>query len=361
MDSSSGTDPLMDQTSESEYALQLAFQTMKERCQQLQNRLAVVEEENLCLRLECGKDTSTAVVRGNASSERTVVQTLQEKVEDLTKQKSQLTHYIFMVAAENRQLWNRLTRLAKTNKSLGRHLNKISDTLKEHPPMTPSDVLSYSFRDISSLIKNESTNCLPSTNNENRQQSLDEMSLKILNSLKLRKSELEQQCAEMVEMQNSFDLNLRNGGFTYPEDGDVDSLQQLKQHDVRLSQTKDALLAQQAKLKSALRNLEIMKKGVTCKNCRDNARKEMCQIGTQCDSDDSLKEHGATQTSFLLSGNSDLASGQNVSDSDKKISERVCPLCGALYGKSTTFSTFHEHVLNHFTEEEWANEFEVVH
>lgn len=72
---------------------------------------------------------------------------LQEKIEELTKQKSQLTHHVFMVAAENRQLWSRLTRLTKTNKTLGSQLTKISDTLKQHPSTQPSDILSYSFSD----------------------------------------------------------------------------------------------------------------------------------------------------------------------------------------------------------------------
>lgn len=62
-----------------------------------------------------------------------------------------------MVAAENRQLWNRLTRLTKTNKSLGSQLTKISDTLKQHPATQPSDIISYNFRDVSNPDK-QSTN-----------------------------------------------------------------------------------------------------------------------------------------------------------------------------------------------------------
>lgn len=58
-----------------------------------------------------------------------------------------------MVAAENRQLWNRLTRLTKTNKSLGSQLIKISDTLKQHPATQPSDIISYNFRDVSNPDK----------------------------------------------------------------------------------------------------------------------------------------------------------------------------------------------------------------
>lgn len=51
---------------ESNYALVAAFKTMKERCQQLQTRLAVVEEENKCLRLECNKSVVMTVVKDDS-------------------------------------------------------------------------------------------------------------------------------------------------------------------------------------------------------------------------------------------------------------------------------------------------------
>lgn len=79
---------------------------------------------------------------------------LQEKIEELTKQKFQLSDHMFMVTAENRQLWNRLTRLTKTNKSLGSQLNKISDTLKQYSPMQPSDIM-CNVRDASSSDKSD--------------------------------------------------------------------------------------------------------------------------------------------------------------------------------------------------------------
>ncbi|XP_071562158.1 protein spindle-F isoform X2 [Temnothorax nylanderi] len=294
-------------------ALLVAFKTMKERCQQLQTRLAVVEEENVCLRLECGRDMSTAIVKVD-KSDRSALQTLQEKVEELTKQKSQLSHHVFMVAAENRQLWNRLTRLTKTNKSLGE-----------------------------------------------REQSLEEISLRLINSIMLEKSDLEQQCAEMVELHNRSELNLQNVGFTYPEDSDTDSLEQLKQHEIRLFQTKDTLLGQQTRLKRALQNLKKMRKGAICNNCRKNANKKMCQTGTQFDSDDSFKEHGATQTS-LMNPSISMEKCSNLNDNmDADIN--TCPLCGTAYGKSIPFEEFHEHVLNHFTKEvsNSTEEFELVH
>lgn len=65
----------------------------------------------------------------------------------------------------------------------------------------------------------------------------------------------------MVELQNGAEVNLRNVGFTYPDDNCSDSIQQLKQHERKLSQTKNALLSQQAKLKKVLLYLTKIKKG----------------------------------------------------------------------------------------------------
>lgn len=137
------------------------------------------------------------------------------------KQKSQLIHHVFMVAAENRQLWNRLTRLTKTNKSLGSQLTKISDTLKQHPTTQPLDILSYSFCDISDLdkpddnkkhlltidnglykSKNSKKNFLLCINmcifcSDDKEQSLEEISLRLINNIMLEKSALEQQYAEV--------------------------------------------------------------------------------------------------------------------------------------------------------------------
>ncbi|XP_014467665.1 PREDICTED: uncharacterized protein LOC106740796 [Dinoponera quadriceps] len=333
------------------YALLVAFKTMKERCQQLQTRLTMVEEENVCLRLKCGRDASTDVTRADGNNADKDVQTLQEKVEELTKQKSQLTHHVIMVATENRRLWDRLTKLTKTNKSLGSQLTKISDTLKQHPPAQPSDILSYSFRDITVSDKQDANKKhLLTTDNGDKEHSLEEISLRLINSIKLEKSTLEQQYAEMVELQNGSELNLQNIGFTYPEDSDMDSLEQLKQHEIRLSQTKDALLRQQTRLQRALQNLKKLKQGATCNNCRKNANKKMCQMGTQSDSDDSFKEHGATQTSLMtpsISMEKCTAKHSDYSDMDINI----CPLCGKSYGKSVSFAEFHEHVLSHFTKE----------
>ncbi|CAK9808582.1 Protein spindle-F [Anthophora quadrimaculata] len=366
------------------YALLVAFKTMNERCQQLEARLATVEEENMCLRLEVGKYESAAITKSTDSNEKTIVQTLKEKIEELKKQKSQLTHQVFMVAGENRQLWNRLNKLTRTNKSLGNQLTKISTTLKQHSPAQPSEILSYNFHDISCSTEEDNTqqNALTATNglyfnmcviynsivciklhrfymyfnSGEKEQSLEEISLRLIKSIMLEKSDLEQQYAEMVELQNSTELDLRNIGFTYPEDSDTD-LELLKQHDIRLSQMKNTLLAQQTKLKRALQNFKKKKEGLMCNNCRMNANKKLCQASTQFSFNESIKEHGATQTS-LQTPSLSLEKCSNSTDNIDK-DNKICPLCGLFYGKTISFADFHEHVLDHFNKDVSVDGFDV--
>jgi hypothetical protein len=102
----------------SHYALHVALQTMKERCQNLQTRMALIEEENLNLRLSNtpGETTDNNTDKIIQKTNNTEVVALREKISELTKEKIQLTEQLNsfrMVADENRQLWQRLSKLTK--------------------------------------------------------------------------------------------------------------------------------------------------------------------------------------------------------------------------------------------------------
>lgn len=84
----------------------------------------------------------------------------------------------------------------------------------------------------------------------------------------------------------------------------------------------------------------------------------MCQTGTQFDFNDTFKEHGATQTSLITSSIS-IEKYSNLNDIDADTN--TCPLCGIVYGKSKSFTEFHEHVLSHFTKEIPTDDFKLVH
>ncbi|XP_046493236.1 protein spindle-F isoform X1 [Neodiprion pinetum] len=358
---------ISDENFGSQYALQVALQTMKERCQQFQKRLDIAERENASLRVKCYRESSTAMLPATGDNQITELQILTDKVEQLTRIKTQLTHHIFMVANENRQLWKRLSRLTKTNKNLGNHLNKISDALQQHPSTQPLEALSYNMRLDFNLSKNESDQFLVPADlgkivSQSNETSLEEISLKLINSIKMEKSELEQQYAEMVEMQNTSEINLQNMDYFYPESMNSDCMEQLKQHDTRLSHTKHILLSQQTKLKTIMGKLKTIKKGAMCKSCRDNARKKMCQAGTQFNSDDSLKENGATQTS-LIPNSTTLPENMNyTTDGCSEVENKICPMCEMIYGKTINCAEFHEHVLSHFSDEEKSPgcDFEII-
>lgn len=73
------------------YALHVALQTLKERCQHLQERVTKVEDENELLRKSAGMDRPTSMPGENNEDY------LRSMVGDLVRQKSQLTEHISMV------------------------------------------------------------------------------------------------------------------------------------------------------------------------------------------------------------------------------------------------------------------------
>ncbi|XP_008558930.1 protein spindle-F [Microplitis demolitor] len=328
-------------------ALQIAFQTMQERCHQLENRLAAVEEENIKLRIEKGKELSCEMVIPDDNP--STIQKLQEKIEELTKEKSQLTHHVLMVAAENRQLWNRLTRLTRTNKSLGNKLIKISDTLKQNQQANqPIDNLVVcSIKDVPASLPKASDDNPLNFDLDNKDVSLEEISLRLINSIMLEKSELEHQYTEMLALQNGADIKLRSVGFAYPDDNN-DSLQQLKQYENKLYQTKNNLVQQKLKLENIYHNLCKIKK----------VSKKVCQTGTQFDSDDSLREHGSTQTSLPPEA-LHPEKPEQVTNKTPGSLDNICPMCGSYFEQTIPFQTFHEHVLSHFSPD-LSNEYELL-
>ncbi|XP_066581664.1 protein spindle-F [Prorops nasuta] len=326
-------------------ALLIAFQTMRERCLHFQSRLASLEEENAYLRQECARDSKVIAEHNEDKNVKIMAQTLQDKLDEVTKNrpelKAQLTHHIFMLAAENHQLWKRLTKLTRANETLNKRLSKISNTLKQHPVNEQMEVPAYNFSEICDALKpHATTNILLATERVDSEQSLEEISLRLINSIMQEKSDLEQQYAEMVKLHNGAGLNLQTIGLTYPEDFDLDPLNPLKQHEIRLSQTKESLLLLQNRLKKLVHNLKTSQKASMCRNCTAAKYKKICEVGTQSDGNSDLKEDGV-QTSIPLN-----MERQNADEE----SHQVCPMCGAIY--SGNFVTFYHHVLSHFNHDD---------
>lgn len=92
-------------------ALNLALQTIKERCVHLQKRLYTLESENSRLRLN-----TLNIDKKNDSSQNdslSEIEELRAKNSELTLQKNQLTDNLTMISTENRKLWKRLSQLTK--------------------------------------------------------------------------------------------------------------------------------------------------------------------------------------------------------------------------------------------------------
>ncbi|XP_035779784.1 protein spindle-F-like isoform X2 [Anopheles albimanus] len=94
-------------------ALQAALQTLKERCQSLQKRITILEDENVTLRASQAREPTERLhdkAKGASTSE---MEQLQKDVLELSRQKVQLAEQIAVVASENRQLWRRLSQIVK--------------------------------------------------------------------------------------------------------------------------------------------------------------------------------------------------------------------------------------------------------
>lgn len=230
----------------SHYALHVALQTMKERCLGLQQRLSAVEEENIQLRTKSGT-ISPFEMPGKEQSE---VELLREKVSGLTRQKMQLSEHIGMVAAENRQLWSRLSKLTKDNQTLGNSLDKIKDTLvntghqnlirsKTFTQNSPNPILRQKMHDAhANEVSKELENI-----------SLEEIPLKAINDIIENNGELKTD-GDLLKASNSL-------GFGYLND---ESIHIDLQNDSRkcvdnLGEIKKELLRQQSDLKVILSSL----------------------------------------------------------------------------------------------------------
>lgn len=371
----------------SNYAMQVAIQTMKERCHQLQCRLSIVEEENLRLRIEKQKMTSGMLTNESKND----VSSLQEQIAHLSRQKSQLTNHILMVATENKQLWTRLSKLTEANQSLGNHLSKISETLNNHP-LGDSQKPHESISIVNSCEKESKVS---------KEESLEEISLKIINSIMREKMELEQQYEQMVELQTGA-VSVEDCDFTLGSEGRnadmnvrgatdeevVEVLQDVRRVVEKMKEEKELLLQQQSGLRSAVASLSIMiKNGLTCKKCQtrtgdetqgpavaetkpaitaslsgnqnilDNIQHQLQQVSEPppLDAEDNKMLNITKQEGHSTTTLEDYA----------EFEDRICPLCEKFYHRTAKFEEFHRHVLTHFSNEDneydsLINNYEVI-
>ncbi|XP_049277345.1 protein spindle-F [Anopheles funestus] len=127
----------------SNQALQTALQTLKERCQTFQRRITILEEENGTLRARQVKSTIPEQLHDNRAVIQTELMQLRETVAELTHQKMQMAEQISMVGTENRQLWRRLSLIAKNlgdvdGVNVGPSATTVNQQQRAPPPPTSS-------------------------------------------------------------------------------------------------------------------------------------------------------------------------------------------------------------------------------
>nr|CAD7406856.1 unnamed protein product [Timema cristinae] len=118
---------------------------------------------------------------------------------------------------------------------------------------------------------------------DGKEESLEEISSKLIKSILQEKSELENQYAEMVELQSgASSFNVPNLGFGYLEDEDDASIEEMAQHCDKLQVLKESLKTQQVMLRNAVNSLSKATIGeMTCKQCREHLKVDPRSSSTQ--------------------------------------------------------------------------------
>lgn len=415
-----------------QYAVQVALVTMKERCQKLQERLIALERENAALRAAAVPADGGSAASGGASASA-VEAKLREKVVHLQSQKSHLTHQIFIVASENKRLFDRLSRLTEANRSLGSHLSRISNTLNRHdssvsvdgngtasalgekaPAESARNVLSRSLSpsDLSSVsLRPEPEGARTAGEKGAKEESLEEISSKLIQSILQAKADLQSQYEQMVELQSdhsdeglacdgaSSQAAVRDLGFSYrahetaTEDALEEAEEEVRALSEKLAAARDALRRQQVQMCALFAAFSSRK--VRCKECEER-RQEQGELdslklwgsgdgrassvdGADVRSQQVTESHDVSEVrpppdSGTARATGDVASAaastvsrytqcpqedfsarppeRELPEGESRQCERLCPLCSKMYGPEYSFEEFQEHVMEHFPENE---------
>ncbi|GJQ72747.1 spn-F [Trypoxylus dichotomus] len=312
----------MEENAGSRYALHVALQTLKERCQNLQQRLSLLEEENIALRVQCSKNDS--------NNSLTELDTLKTRILELTEQKTKLEDNFRLVADENKQLWSRLSKLLQVNKTLGSHLTKINESLNQHSKkaLIRSSTFTQSDCDAKKAV----------AENDKISLELEDVSLKLISTMAKEKTELEAQCSEMMEIQNTVASNFF--GFSYMDDNNDTLVEELEQHLTDLKTVKDKLVQQNAVLTTTLAHMDNIKCDNLCPKCSKSLNAVNHQKGptSERDRDEELQFESLARWGTPENSNTFIQEDRTV---------HICPMCNKTYNKTGT-ANFLLHVENHF-------------
>lgn len=217
---------------------ELALHAMRDRCLLLQRRINTLENDNMRLKLDNTKNTECSPYSPLQEDEKFA---LHQKIAELNKQRSQLMHHIFMVSCENKNLWTKIATIKKVDK-----------------PSQSNKPLLRTNTYINSTPKNSSN-----YQEKFSESSLEEISLKLINSYIQEKSQLVEQYAQMTQLQDIDEdlLNVDSIGFNYMEDPATDSLKEIRNQTQKMHELKNDLEKQEQDLKIIVARVEKMVNG----------------------------------------------------------------------------------------------------
>ncbi|XP_031633491.1 protein spindle-F [Contarinia nasturtii] len=372
----------------SHYALHVALQTMKERCMALQQRLTIVESENLALRKRYGQDQPN---HSQNTDDRTEIEVLREQVGELTRQKFQLTEHIGMVALENRQLWLRLSKLTKDNQTLGNSLNKIKTTLSEGATGHQNLIRSKTFTQNSPnpILRQK---LMQDGNAHDNGKEMDDVSLEEISlkdyadqpNLNIHGGSASSRDSA-IPSQSTSELSTRivtanSMGFGYLNDESINTIlsNDTKKCMENMLEIKKELLRQQSDLKVALSGLRQRRVLELCLNCKNQSTKKANMadknFGTDEIAPEFNKEHIDEPLTYRRrqSSENDAEITEIIGDNaafipikpdqsnaiditqQKKMADcvdKMCPMCGLVYSNVASFEVFQDHVESHFIDD----------
>ncbi|XP_016973804.2 protein spindle-F [Drosophila rhopaloa] len=308
------------------YALQVALQTIKERCIQLQRRVANMEEENQRLREVSSRSEGAPSVSGVSGD----VLSLRAQVSELQRQKEQLEEHIGMVSNENRRLWSRLSQISKDQQ-----LNQVPSSPDSRAQQNQNLVRSKTFTQHS-------------PNPHLRQKMLSDG----LKDLSLEEIALDDFGASNEEL--GYPYNLQKVEETTSElDANVDAKKCMD----GLQEMRREAMKQQQELSSALTLLESRIALHPCPECAQKVAKKPEMADKSLETDDSLTSE-LKNCESQHNGHNGTPPSQRINIIQEKIKadaadamEKTCPMCGKQYSSQVSFNAFREHVEMHFIDE----------
>ncbi|XP_052835248.1 protein spindle-F [Drosophila gunungcola] len=306
------------------YALQVALQTIKERCIQLQRRVAKMEEENQRLREVSSRTEGAPPLVTGINGD---VLSLRAQVSELQRQKEQLEEHIGMVSNENRRLWSRLSQISKDQQQL-------------HPvPSSPA-------QQNQNLVRSK-TFTQHSPNPHLRQKMLSDG----LKDLSLEEIALDDFGASNEELGYPYNLQKVEESTSESPDANVDAKRCMD----GLQEMRREAMKQQQELSSALTLLEGRIELQPCPECAQKTAKKPEMADKSLETDDSL----TSELKIHESQHNGTPPSQRINIIQEKIKadaadamEKTCPMCGKLYSSQVSFNAFREHVEMHFIDDD---------